>query len=158
MTHFTRRVVLVLVTIVLTAACAFSARPAAAAQTLTIYIFGDDKGINGPDGKPHEAFVPASFVVKAGEPVTIKFINYSDAEHNFVEPKLNIDLVVGAAKQVGATVRPVTTTTTFTPAKQGVYRWFCSLPCDKRQAMWAMSRGYGGPSQEGFMAGNIVVI
>ena len=63
-----------------------------------------------------------------------------------------------AAKPVGATVRPVTTTATFTPAKKGVYRWFCSLPCYKRQAMWAMSRGYSGPSQEGFMAGSIVVI
>ena len=158
MTCFTRRLVLVLVTIVLTLACGFNAKPAAAAETLTIYIFGGDEGINGPDGKSHEAFVPASFVVKAGVPVTIEFINYSDAQHNFVQPKLDLDLVIDAAKLVGATVRPATTTATFTPAKKGVYRWFCSLPCDKRQAMWAMSRGYSGPSQEGFMAGSIVVI
>jgi hypothetical protein len=45
-----------------------------------------------------------------------------------------------------------------TPAKKGIYRWFCSLPCDMPQGMWAMGRGYGGPSKEGFMAGNIVVI
>jgi len=154
--RFIRPFFIVFVPIVLSLAGGFNAKPADAAQSLTIYVFAN---VNGPDGKPHEAFVPSSFVVKAGVPVTITFINYSDAPHNFVQPKLDINLVVNAGKQVGATVQSVrTTAATFTPAKKGVYRWFCSLPCDLRQGMWAMGRGYSGPSKEGFMAGNIVVI
>ncbi|MGP6156417.1 MAG: cupredoxin domain-containing protein [Vulcanimicrobiaceae bacterium] len=131
-----------------------AASAATASQALTISIVGPDAGIMGPDGQPHEAFVPSSVIVKAGTPVQITFINYSHAEHNFVQPQLNLDLVIPAA---GTRVRLATTTVSFMPTKRGVYRWFCSLPCDEEHGMWAMGRGYGGPGKEGFMAGNIVV-
>jgi len=104
--RFIRPFFIVFVPIVLSLAGGFNAKPADAAQSLTIYVLAN---IPGPDGKLHEAFVPSSFVVKAGVPVTITFINYGDERHNFVEPKLDIDLVVNAGKQVGATVQPVRT-------------------------------------------------
>ena len=55
-------------------------------------------------------------------------------------------------------VTPTTTTFTFTPTKAGVFRWFCTLPCDDEAKYWAMSQGFGGLGKEGFMARFIVVM
>jgi plastocyanin len=134
-------------------------KPAAAdSQALTIYVFGGSEGIMGPDGKPHDTVVPSSFVVKAGQPVSVTVINYDESPHSITSSALGIDLQVKPGKEVGKTVQPVTSTFTFTAQKPGVYRWYCVIPCDKGHGMWAMGDGYGGPGKEGFMAGNIVVV
>jgi plastocyanin len=153
--RFVRLYLIVAAALILSLACDLEARAATAPQALTVYVFGPEQGIMGSDGQPHEAFVPSNLVVKAGTLVRVTFVNYSRVPHNFVQPQLNLDLVIGAG---GTAAHPATTSIAFTPAKKGVYRWFCSLPCDKGHAMWAMGRGYGGPSREGFMAGNIVVL
>jgi plastocyanin len=154
MVRFVRPYFIVVAALILSLAFGLEARAATAPEALTVYVFGPEQGIMGSDGQPHEAFVPSNLVVKAGTPVRLTFVNYSRVPHNFVQPQLNLDLVIGA----GGTAAHPTTTIAFTPAKKGVYRWFCSLPCDKEHGMWAMGHGYGGPSREGFMAGNIVVL
>jgi plastocyanin len=155
MMRFVRQFLIVAAALLLTLACGSEVRAATVPQALTVYVFGPSQGIEGSDGQPHEAFVPSSLVVKAGTSVRLTFVNYSRAQHNFVQPQLNLDLVIAASRGTG---RPAATAIVFTPAKKGVYRWFCSLPCDVEHGMWAMGRGYGGPGREGFMAGNIVVL
>jgi len=59
---------------------------------------------------------------------------------------------------VGDAVQPVTTTATITIPQSGVYRWYCSVSCDDASANWAMGDGYDGKDQDGFMAGNFVVL
>jgi hypothetical protein len=39
-----------------------------------------------------------------------------------------------------------------------VYRWYCAVDCDTGGGHWAMTDGYDGKAQDGFMAGNIVVL
>ncbi len=154
MLRFVRPCLVVAAALTLALTCGLEARGATAPQALTVYVFGPGQGIVGSDGQPHEAFVPSNFVVRAGTTVRLTFVNYSPAQHNFVQPQLNLDLVIAAPGSAGTAA---TTTVVFTPVKKGVYRWFCSLPCDKAHGMWEMGRGYGGPSREGFMAGDIVV-
>lgn len=139
-------------------ALVLGATPASAAQSMTMYIFGGSEGIKGPDGKSHDAFVPSSIVVKAGQPVTLTIVNYDESPHSITATGLGIALQIKPGQEVGEKVQPVTTTVTFTAKKKGVFRWFCATPCDMKAGMWAMGQGYGGPGKEGFMAGNIVVI
>jgi plastocyanin len=127
-------------------------------QKVTLYIFRGKQGILGPDGKGHDAFVPSSFVVKAGSPVTVDFINYDEGPHTLTAPKLNLNIVVNPGKEVGNDVKPVTTTATFTVAQPGTYRWYCAVTCDAGGHGWAMEQGYAGPSKEGYMAGFIVAM
>lgn len=131
---------------------------AAMAQQVTVYIFRGKQGILGPDGKGHDAFVPSSFVVKAGTPVTIDFINYDEGAHTLTAPKLNLNIMVKGGQQVGNDVKPVTTTAQFTVPQAGTYRWYCALTCDAGGHGWAMEQGYAGPSKEGYMAGFIVAM
>ncbi|HEV2357311.1 MAG TPA: hypothetical protein VGZ23_06835 [bacterium] len=131
---------------------------AAAGQTVTVYIFRGKTGILGPDGKGHDAFVPSSFVVTAGAPVAIDFINYDEGAHTLTAPKLNLNITIKGGQQVGDDVKPVTTTAQFTVPKAGTYRWYCALTCDAGGHGWAMEQGYAGPSKEGYMAGFIVAM
>jgi len=131
---------------------------AAAGQSMTIYIFGGSQKIMGPDGKPHDTVVPANFVVKAGTPVTVTVINYDEGPHSITAPDLKLDATIKGGHEVGTKVEPVSTTFTFTPTKKGNFRWYCKLPCDAKHNYWAMSQGFGGPGQEGYMAGEIVVL
>jgi len=131
---------------------------AAAAEKITIYIFRGIQGIKGPDGKGHDAFVPSSFVVKTGVPITLEFINWDEGAHTLTAPDMGLNIMIKGGKEVGGKVEPVTTTYTLTPAKKGTYRWYCALTCDAGGGGWAMQQGWSGPSKEGYMAGFIVVL
>lgn len=130
---------------------------AAPAQKVTVYIFRGKTGVLGPDMKGHDAFVPPNFVVQAGVPITVDFINYDEGAHTLTAPKAKLDIQIKGGKEVGNDVQPVTTTATFTLAK-GTYRWYCALTCDAGGHGWAMEQGYAGPSKEGYMAGFIVAM
>jgi len=136
----------------------FARGAAAAEQKVTVYIFRGKTGILGPDGKGHDAFVPPNFVVKAGAPVTVDFINYDEGAHTLTAPKAKLDIQIKGGKEVGDNVQPVTTSATFTIAKPGTYRWYCALTCDAGGHGWAMEQGYAGPGKEGYMAGFIVAM
>jgi plastocyanin len=140
------------------AAGPFARVTAAAEQKITVYIFRGKTGILGPDGKGHDAFVPPNFVVQAGVPVTVDFINYDEGAHTLTVPKAKLDIQIKGGQEVGNDVKPVTTTATFTIAKAGTYRWYCALTCDAGGHGWAMEQGYAGPGKEGYMAGFIVAM
>jgi plastocyanin len=130
----------------------------AARPDWTLYVFRGETGVKGPDGKGHDAFVPSGIVVKAGVPATVQVTNYDEGPHSITAEGLGLDQLIQGGKEVGDTVQPVTTTFSFTAAKAGVYRWYCKLPCDAGNGAWAMTDGYDGPKQDGFMAGHIVVL
>ena len=126
----------------------------AAEQVVTLYVLPG--ALTGPDGKGHDAFVPSSFVVKAGAPVRLTVI-VDDSEHSIVSPDLKLNLTIKAGKKAGTTFHPATTTASLTVAKSGTYRWYCGLQCDG-PSHWAMEQGYAGPGREGYMAGFIVAM
>ncbi|HLY21319.1 MAG TPA: hypothetical protein VKT83_02520 [bacterium] len=136
----------------------FARMAAAQTQKVTVYVFRGKTGILGPDGKGHDAFVPPNFVVKAGVPVTVDFINYDEGAHTLTAPKAKLNIQIKGGKEVGSDVEPVTTTATFTIAQKGTYRWYCALTCDAGGHGWAMEQGYAGPGKEGYMAGFIVAM
>ncbi|HEV2281526.1 MAG TPA: cupredoxin domain-containing protein [bacterium] len=136
----------------------FARMAAAQTQKVTVYIFRGKTGILGPDKKGHDAFVPPNFVIKAGTPVTVDFINYDEGAHTLTSPKAKLDIQIKGGKEVGNDVQPVTTSATFTIAQPGTYRWYCALTCDAGGHGWAMEQGYAGPSKEGYMAGFIVAM
>ena len=136
----------------------FARMAAAQTQKITVFVFRGKTGILGPDGKGHDAFVPPNFVVKAGAPVTVDFINYDEGAHTLTAPKAKLNIQIKGGKEVGDDVQPVTTTATFTIAQKGTYRWYCALTCDAGGHGWAMEQGYAGPGKEGYMAGFIVAM
>jgi plastocyanin len=137
-------------------------RPATGAgppgERITVYILGPEQGVKGPDGKGHAAFVPSSFVVRAGVPVEFEVINYDEGAHTMTAPDLGLDIQIKPGRKSGAGVAPVATTASWTPGKRGSYRWYCGRGCDASGGGWAMETGYTGPGREGYMAGFIVVL
>lgn len=130
-------------------------------QNLTIYVMADDMGLVGPDKLHHDSFIPASFVLKAGEPVKITIVNYDDTTHSLTAPDLGVNIVVKPGKDVAGSdqVTPVETTFTFTPTKKGQFRWHCLFPCDTGSGKgMAMKPAFDGKDADGFMAGYIEVI
>lgn len=129
---------------VTTAALAHPAKAhARAVQHVSIVVKSDSEhGKKGPDGKWHDAFLPASFTVKAGEEVVVSVKNYDDGAHSFTVPGLKLnELILG-----GSESKPKVTTFTFTATKAGDYKWHCDTGCDP----WAMAHS-------GFMSGEIKV-
>jgi len=99
----------------------------------------DEHGKKGPDGKWHDAYLPANFTVLAGVPVQVTVYNYDGGAHSFTSSTLGVNKLIPAAKGN----KPSITTFTFTAKKAGKYLWWCNQPCDP----WAMShvgymRGY----------------
>jgi heme/copper-type cytochrome/quinol oxidase subunit 2 len=129
-----------------------------AGASVTAYVFKAAQGIKGPDGKTHDSFVPSSFVLQSGVPTTLNIINYDDGLHSMTSPDLGLNLLIAPGNAVGNAVQPVTTTATITVPQSGVYRWYCSNSCDDGAGNWAMSDGLDGKDQDGFMAGNFVVL
>ncbi len=147
--------------------------PAFAASTpapanLTMVIMHSNKlagvqGKPGPDGTMHDAFVPSDLVVQPGQKVNLTVINYDDGQHSLTFTELKMNLVAkggtftkdASGKETGFT--PGVTHLSFTaPSKVGYYRWYCALPCDG-PTHWAMSKGFDGNGQDGYMAGYLVV-
>lgn len=120
------------------------AKAAVQPTTLAIVVKSDEQhGRKGPDGKWHDAFLPADVTVKAGQRVTLSFSNYDDAPHTFNAAQLGVNATIPGAKGK----QPGTATVTFTaPKKPGAYLWICAMPCDP----WAMSH-------DGYMRGYVTV-
>ena len=98
----------------------------------------------GPDGKWHDAFLPADFTVRAGNKVTITVNNYDGGAHTFTSPAMGVNAIIPGGGSISA---PHTMTFTFTaPIKPGKYAWWCAVPCDP----WAMAH-------DGFMRGFVTV-
>ena len=118
-----------------------AAKPSSSTPRLTILVKSDDEHAKkGPDGKWHDAFLPANPVVRAGVKTTITFVNYG--AHSLVAPGLGLNVKIPAAK--GST--PGRVTITLKAKKAGSYDWWCGSPCDP----WAMTHN-------GYMRGSILV-
>jgi plastocyanin len=136
-------------------------------------VFKADEGIQGPDGRTHDSFVPSGFVVKAGLPVHLTLVNHDDGAHTMTLDSSNAGFgpfMVKPWDAVGQNVKPVNSTFDFTPTKKGAFRWHCEVFCDDAANHWAMGHaiapmanhgGALGPSSQkaevGFMAGYILV-
>ncbi|HEX4807181.1 MAG TPA: cupredoxin domain-containing protein [Conexibacter sp.] len=138
----------------LAAGCGSSAGSATAAghrvkaavppATIAIIAKSDaEHGRKGPDGKWHDAFLPADLTVRAGQRVTLTFANYDDMAHSFNAAQLGVNVTIPG----GTAHKPGTATVTFTaPTRAGAYLWICAIPCDP----WAMSH-------DGYMRGYVRV-
>jgi len=116
---------------------AAAAAPVAKPMSLAIAIKADDEhGKLGPDGKWHDAFLPANFTVHPGQKVTLTFTNYDTGAHSFTSPSLGVSQTIPA----GSMANPNVVTVSFTaPKTPGAYQWWCAFPCDP----WAMEHvGY----------------
>ncbi len=120
------------------------AKAAVPPATLAIVAKSDAQhGRKGPDGKWHDAFLPADLTVRAGQRVTLTFANYDDMMHSFNAAQLHVNVMIPGAKGHA----PGTATVTFTaPTRPGAYLWICAMPCDP----WAMSH-------DGYMRGYVRV-
>lgn len=127
-----------------TGALGNSTAPLAKPETIKLAVKADDEhGRLGPDGKWHDAFLPADFTVRPGAKVTVTVTNYDGGAHSFTSPALRVNAVVAA----GSMQHPHQTTFTFTAPKQaGRYAWWCAMPCDP----WAMAH-------DGYMRGYVTV-
>jgi plastocyanin len=118
--------------------------PLAKPEAIKLAVKADDEhGRLGPDGKWHDAFLPADFTVHAGAKVTVTVTNYDGGAHTFTSPAMHLNAVIPA----GSMQYPHETTFTFTAPKQaGRYAWWCAMPCDP----WAMAH-------DGYMRGYVTV-
>ncbi|MGC8469289.1 MAG: hypothetical protein ACP5NI_05210 [Acetobacteraceae bacterium] len=153
---------------------------AAAPQVLTMYVLPGGMGFVGPDHLHHDTIAPANLVLRAGQPVTLRVVNFDDGMHTIYAPGLKLDLLIRpgvhykkpintATSDVQGkkdpdvdnehTIKPTVSTVTFTPAKAGEFRWHCLVPCDGgKTKRWDMTASFDGPDQDGFMAGYFKVL
>jgi plastocyanin len=108
-------------------------------QTLVIKT-SEEHARKGPEGQWHDAFLPASFSVSAGQRVDVTVYNYDEGEHSFTSPAMGLNVTF----EGGGESSPHRSTFSFVaPRKVGRYEWFCAYPCDP----WSMAhigymRGY----------------
>ena len=109
-----------------------AAAPAVKPEAVKLTIKSDDEhGKRGPDGKWHDAFLPANFAVHAGAQVTVTVTNYDQSAHTFTSSTLSNTSVIDEQIAAGTDSGPRTTTFTFTaPTTPGKYLWWCAMPCD----------------------------
>lgn len=112
-------------------------------RAATLIVRSDtDHAKKGPDGKWHDAFLPADFSVPRDVPVKVTVFNYDDAPHSFTAPALHLNEIIPGAKAG----KPGKLTFTLKAVKAGRYAWWCTQPCDP----WAMSH-------DGYMRGFVTV-
>jgi len=110
----------------------------------------------GPDGQFHDAFIPCNFTVYANQVVNLTVISYDNTMHSFTSTGLNVNFQIPPNNVTGV---PVISHFQFTAPTSGVYRWYCSYPCDTDAGGWAMTTGSDGqPDQIGFMGGFVTVL
>ena len=113
-------------------------------QHVKLVVKSDDEhGKKGSDGKWHDAFLPASFKVKAGAKVLVSVVNYDDSAHSFHSKALHTNNIIMPGSEKGK----VTKFTFTAPKTAGKYRWNCDPKCDP----WAMKH-------IGFMRGYVTVV
>lgn len=122
-----------------------------AGTPVTLYVMPGS--LKGSDGQMHDAIVPSSLVFQSGVATTLNIVNFDDGSHTITSPDLGMDLTI----QPGGATQPVTTTATLTFPQAGVYRWYCNLTCDG-PSHYAMGAGWDGPGEDGYMAGNFMVV
>jgi len=128
--------------------------PTASYADVTLVVQGDVK--LGSDGLLHDAFTPCNFTVYAGQEVNLTIVNYDNGEHTFTSQTLNVNFVVPPSNVTGV---PTVSNFQFNETTAGVYRWYCTVPCDNDAGGWAMTTGSDGqPDQVGFMAGFVTVL
>jgi plastocyanin len=121
---------------------------------ITLVVQGDVK--LGPDGNLHDAFTPCNFTVYAGQEVDLTIVNYDSGEHSFTSSSLGVNFIVPPSNQTGA---PTVSNFQFNETTAGVYRWYCTIPCDTDSGGWAMTTGSDGqPDQIGYMGGFVTVL
>ena len=121
---------------------------------VTLVVQGGAK--MGPDGKLHDTFDPCNFTVYAGQLVDLTIISYDSGQHTFTSTSLGVNFVVPASNATGA---PSVSSFQFTEPSAGVYRWYCTSPCDTDAGGWAMMTGSDGqPCQIGYMGGFVTVL
>jgi heme/copper-type cytochrome/quinol oxidase subunit 2 len=113
-----------------------SSKPAAA-SVVDVKIAGAAK--SGPDGKKHDMFTKTDFVVKVGQPVTLKIDNTDDVPHSITSPVAGVNIVA----------QPGVHSYTLAVSKAGKFQWSCMLPCDGDAGGWAMQN-------PGYMSGYII--
>lgn len=117
-------------------------------QDVRLVIRSDtEHGRMGPDGKWHDAYLPANFTVHAGDRVKVTVVNYDTSAHSFTSSSLSSSQLINQMISAGSAGSPSTTTFTFiAPTTPGQYAWWCAMPCDP----YAMAH-------VGFMRGNVTV-
>jgi len=121
---------------------------------ITLVVQGDVK--LGPDGNLHDAFTPCNFTVYAGQEVDLTIVNYDSGEHTFTSPSLGVNFIVPPSNVIGV---PTVSNFQFDETTVGVYRWYCTYPCDTDAGGWAMTTGSDGqPDQIGYMGGFVTVL
>jgi hypothetical protein len=121
---------------------------------VTLVVQGDST--LGPDDLLHDAFAPCNFTVYAGQIVNLTIINYDNGQHSFTSTTLNVNFQIPASQTTGV---PTVSNFQFTETQPGVYRWWCTDPCDTDAGGWAMTTGSDGqPDQIGFMGGFVTVL
>jgi len=122
-----------------------AAAPVIQSEAIKLLVKADDEhGRRGPDGKWHDAFLPADFTVHAGDKVTVTVENYDGGPHTFTSPSMGVNAMIPGG---GSLSSPRELTFTFTaPKKAGRYQWWCAVPCDP----WAMAH-------DGYMRGFVTV-
>lgn len=113
--------------------------------TLELNIYPDSK--LGPDGRKHDAYIPADFTLKQGTPVQVTILNYDTMPHSFTAISLGLNIQAAPASPNGS---PGVTHFAFTPTQAGDFTWLCLDPCDLQANGWAMSH-------DGYMRGTIRV-
>ncbi len=112
-------------------------------QHVKLVVKSDDQhGKKGSDGKWHDAFLPASFKVKAGAKVLVTVVNYDDMPHSFNAKGLKTNAIIMPGNDAGKTTK----FSFIAPKKAGKYAWHCDPKCDP----WAMKH-------VGFMRGFVTV-
>ena len=120
-----------------------STHAAAAAQPIRLVVDPPPLGgVYGPDGKPHDAFVPATFTMVAGETYKVTVVNYDAMPHTWTSSALGVNATVPP----GSATAPSTTTFTIHPTRAGTFTWYCATPCDS----WSMVHN-------GYMRGTVTV-
>ena len=121
---------------------------------ITLVVQSDVK--LGPDGLLHDAFTPCNLTVYAGQEVELSIINYDNGEHSFTSSSLGVNFVVPPSNETGI---PTVSNFQFNETTAGVYRWYCTYPCDMDAGGWAMTTGSDGqPDQIGYMGGFVTVL
>jgi plastocyanin len=122
-----------------------SVAPAPKPEAVKLLVKADDEHAKrGPDGKWHDAFLPADFAVHPGDKVTVTVENYDGGPHTFTSPAMGVNAIIPGG---GSLASPREVTFTFTaPKKAGRYQWFCAVPCDP----WSMAHN-------GYMRGFVTV-
>lgn len=154
-------IVVVLAAIVLGAIMGYDLKPATTTVSYTakyadITLLVQSDLTLGPDNKTHDTFVPCNFTFYADQVVNLTVVNYDSGEHSFTSPTLNVDFQIPGSQINGV---PAVSHFQFTETQPGVYRWWCTVPCDTDSGGWAMTTGSDGqPDQIGFMGGFVTVL